>query len=53
MFLISPELHLKLAYVDFVPLSFSHVDAAEEKGLVLLPKVRYYEDARSGEWMHL
>lgn len=29
------------------------MDAAEEKGLVLLPKVRYYEDAHSGEWMHL
>lgn len=38
MFLISPELHLKLAYIYFVSLSFSHVDAAEEKGLVLLQK---------------
>lgn len=29
------------------------MDAAEEKGLVLLPKVRCYEDMPSGEGMRL
>lgn len=51
--LISPELHPKLADVYFVVPSSSHTDAAEEKHLVPLPKMRCCEDVPSGEWMYL
>lgn len=48
VFLVSPELHPKLARVYFVPPSSSRVDAAEEKGLVLLPKARCHKASLVG-----
>lgn len=52
-FPVSLELHPRLAYVYSVPPSSSRTDAAQEKSLVLLLKVRCYEDVPSGDWMFL